>query len=246
MLHHDDEQRFSRHYSLESFGADGVAKLAAAKVLLVGLGGLGCPAALYLTASGVGTLGLVDDDRVTLSNLNRQILYETADIGRPKLQAARDSLLDLNPDVQIHVHETKLSSQNAADLMADYDIIMDGSDNIATRYAVNQAAWSAKKPLISAAIHGWQGQLYRFDATEKSACYACLYPTPPFQDEMPTCAESGVFSPLAGMMGCWQAAEIIKSILGLGSDNQLIRVNLRTNQTDLAQIQKDSACKVCS
>lgn len=246
MTTHDTEQRYSRHLSLDNMGAAGQAKLAAARVLVIGVGGLGCPLSLYLATSGVGTLGLVDDDRVSLSNLSRQILFENADIGRKKVEAAADRLSEMNEEITLEPHATKLNNSNAEALISRYDIIADGSDNINTRLLVNATCHALGKPLISAAIHRWQGQLYRFDTADGSACYQCLYPTPPTQDEMPTCAESGVLSPLAGMMGSWQAVEVIKQIIGLGDKGILHRLNCQTGEAKQAKIQKDITCPVCS
>lgn len=243
---HSLEQRYSRHLSLPEIGEAGQTKLANAKVLVIGVGGLGCPLSLYLAASGIGTLGLVDDDRVSLSNLNRQILFETADVGRLKTEAARDRLEELNPDIHLKLNATKLTQNNAEAFMQDYDLIVDGSDNVETRYTVNQFSRTLGKPLISAAIHGWEGQLYHFDQKPESPCYQCLYPDPPLPEETPTCAESGVLSPLAGLMGCWQAAEVIKSILGLGIPNHLQRINLLTHKINSTTLTKDSHCALCS
>lgn len=243
---HDEEQRYSRHFSLEGIGKEGQAKLAVARVLVIGVGGLGCPASLYLAASGVGTLGLVDDDRVSLSNLNRQTLFESADIGRKKVDAAYDRLSEMNDAVKIEKHAQKLDASNAESLISQYDVIADGSDNVATRLLVNRTCYQLRKPLVSAAIHGWEGQLYRFAMKESSACYQCLYPSPPHDDEMPTCAESGVFSPLAGMMGCWQAGETLKAILNIGSEGILQRIDLRSGEIKQAKITKEPACPVCS
>lgn len=246
MNSHDSEQRYSRHLSLDKMGEAGQAKLTAARVLVVGVGGLGCPLSLYLAASGVGTIGLVDDDRVSLSNLSRQILFETADIGRKKVEAAADRLSEMNEEVSLETHKVKLDASNAERLIADYDIIADGSDNVQTRMLVNARCHALNKPLISAAIHGWEGQLYRFDTASGSACYQCLYPIPPDENEMPTCAESGVLSPLAGLMGSWQAAETIKQIIGIGEAGILHRINLQIGQSKHAKIRKDNSCSVCS
>ncbi len=243
---HDDEQRYSRHLSLEEVGELGQARLTQARVLVIGVGGLGCPLSLYLAASGVGTIGLIDPDRVALSNLNRQILFETADIGRLKTEAAADRLEEFNPEIQTELHPFKLNNPNAEEIISQYDLVADGSDNPETRYLVNAICVKLKKPLISAAIHGWEGQLYRFDTANNSACYQCLYPDSPLKGETPTCAESGVLSPLAGMMGSWQAAETIKQILGIGKVGEFHRIDLMAGQSKQATIQKDSACPVCS
>lgn len=246
MNSHDDEQRYSRHLSLKGIGEQGQKKLQHARVLVVGVGGLGCPLSLYLAASGIGTLGLIDPDRVALSNLGRQILFETADIGRLKTEAAADRLEELNPEIKLELHSTRLDASNAETLIAQYDVIADGSDNPDTRYLVNASCTKLGKPLISAAIHGWEGQIYRFDTTSGSACYQCLYPNPPLPHEVPKCSESGVLSPLAGMMGSWQAAETIKQILGLGETENLHRINLQNGELKTAKIHRDPACPVCS
>ncbi|MDG1287316.1 MAG: HesA/MoeB/ThiF family protein [Rickettsiales bacterium] len=246
MNNHDNEQRYSRHLSLQGLGESGQAKLRQARVLVIGVGGLGCPLSLYLAASGVGILGLIDPDRVSLSNLNRQILFETADIGRLKTDAAADRLEELNPEIQTELHPFKLDAHNAEKMIAQYDVVADGSDNPETRYLVNATCHSLRKPLISAAIHGWEGQLYRFDTSSGSACYQCLYPDSPLKGETPTCAESGVLSPLAGMMGSWQAAETVKQIVNIGETSILHRIDLISGTSKQAKIQKDSACPVCS
>lgn len=245
-MNHDDEQRYSRHLTLDGIGETGQATLQQARVLVVGVGGLGCPVSLYLAASGIGTLGLVDHDRVALSNLNRQILFETADIGRLKTEAAKDRLEELNPDITLELHSQRLDETNATSLIRHYDVIVDGSDNPETRMRVNAVCVEWKKPLISAAIHAWEGQLYRFDTANGSACYHCLYADPPRRDETPSCAESGVLSPLAGMMGSWQAVETIKQILSIGQSGILHRIDLRSGQSKQSRIGKDLHCPTCS
>jgi adenylyltransferase/sulfurtransferase len=245
MHQHDLDQRYSRHLSLPEIGEEGQQQLKKTRVLIIGLGGLGCPLSLYLTASGIGHLGLVDDDRVSLSNLNRQILYETADINRPKTEAARDRLEELNPEITLKRHPTRLNKQNGAGLIADYDIICDGSDNAETRYLVNRLCHEARKPLISAAIHGWKGQLYSFHTAQDSTCYQCLFPDPPLPEETPNCADSGVLSPLAGMMGCWQASEVVKLAVGLSKPGKMWRVDMLKNDFSCSYISKDPSCEVC-
>jgi len=246
-LHHDEQQRYARHLSLDGFGEAGQAALSRSKILLVGMGGLGCPAALYLASSGVGTLGLADDDRVALSNLGRQILYETADIGRYKVDAAHDRLSELNPEITLQRHRVRLSGEAGEELLEAYDLVIDGSDNVATRFWLNQQAHQRRKPLVTAAIHGWKGQIMAFaNHAGGGPCYRCVYPAPPHEAEMPKCSESGVFAPLAGMMGSWQAALALQWVLGTQhAFGHLWQVDLRGGRLHQTAITPDPACAVC-
>ena len=209
----EEVQRYSRHLILPEVGVDGQRKLKAARVLCVGAGGLGSPAALYLAAAGVGTLGIIDFDAVDMSNLQRQILHGTPDVGRSKLQSARDRLTALNPNVRVESHETALTSKNALEIFRDYDIILDGTDNFATRYLVNDACVLLGKPNAYGSIFRFEGQASVF-ATKGGPCYRCLYPEPPPPGLVPSCAEGGVLGVLPGVIGTIQATETIKLILG--------------------------------
>jgi len=211
-------ERYARHIVLSEVGGIGQAKLLKARVLIIGAGGLGSPLAMYLAAAGVGTLGLIDDDAVSLSNLQRQIVHGTSRLGVKKTTSAAQTLADLNPDVTVIEHRERLTVDNALALMADYDIIADGSDNFATRFLVNDASYLAKKTLVSAALLKFEGQISTFRAHlgGDNPCYRCLYPAPPAQGLVPSCAEGGVFGALAGVMGSMQGVEVIKEILGIG------------------------------
>lgn len=207
--------RYSRHVIMPEVGVDGQRKLKAAKVLVIGTGGLGSPLALYLAAAGVGTLGLVDFDVVDTSNLQRQIIHGTADVGRSKCQSAASRLRDVNPEVALDLWETQFTSKNALDIVKHYDIVVDGTDNFPTRYLVNDACVLLNKPNVYGSIFRFDGQATVFDP-RVGPCYRCLYPEPPPPGEVPSCAEGGVLGILPGVIGCIQATETIKLILGIG------------------------------
>ena len=211
----DELSRYSRHLILPEVGMEGQQKLKAARVLCVGTGGLGSPLALYLAAAGVGTLGLVDFDVVDASNLQRQIIHSTKDIGRKKLDSAEEKLTALNPALNVVKHDTMLSSANALEILKDYDIVADGTDNFPTRYLVNDACVLLGKPNVYGSIFRFEGQASVF-ATEGGPCYRCLYPEPPPPGLVPSCAEGGVLGIMPGIIGVIQAAEVIKLILGKG------------------------------
>jgi adenylyltransferase/sulfurtransferase len=208
--------RYARHLTLPEVGADGQRRLGNARILLVGAGGLGSPAALYLTAAGVGTLGIVDGDKVDITNLQRQVLHGTSDIGRGKVDSAGDRLRDLNPDVTIEPHPFLLTSGNAVELFRAYDLIVDGSDNFPTRYLVNDAAVLAGKPYVYGSIFKFDGQVSVF-AAKDGPCYRCLFAEPPAPELIPSCAEAGVLGVLPGIVGTLQALEAIKLILRIGT-----------------------------
>ena len=214
-LSRDELLRYSRHLVLPDVGVDGQRRIKAARVLLVGAGGLGSPAALYLAAAGVGTLGLVDFDVVDISNLQRQVLHGTSGVGRPKLESARARIHDLNPHVNVETHETRLTSDNALDILGAYDIVVDGTDNFATRYLTNDACVLLGKPNVFGSIFRFDGQASVF-ATPDGPCYRCLFPTPPLPGQVPSCAEGGVLGVLPGLVGTIQATETLKLILGIG------------------------------
>jgi adenylyltransferase/sulfurtransferase len=211
---HDDAHRYARHLALAEVGPAGQDRLRRASVLIIGAGGLGSPAALYLAAAGVGTLGLADFDRVDLSNLQRQVLFDTADVGRPKVDAARERLTALNPGIRVVAHPLKVEPGIIAALFADYDVIIDGCDRLATRYLVNDACVLLAKPLVSAAIHRFEGQAMTY-VPGQGPCYRCLFPDAEAA-QVPSCAEAGVLGVLPGVMGSLQATEALKLLLGIG------------------------------
>jgi adenylyltransferase/sulfurtransferase len=245
-LSHEEVKRYSRHLIMPEVGMDGQRRLKAARVLCVGAGGLGSPASLYLTAAGVGTLGLVDFDVVDFSNLQRQILYGTADVGRPKLEAARERLRATNPGVNIVVHETRLTSANALGILRDYDVIVDGADNFPTRYLVNDACVLLKKPNAYGSIFRFDGQVSVFGAPG-GPCYRCLYPEPPPPGLVPSCAEGGVLGVLPGIIGAIQAAEAIKLVLGAGDTlaGRLLLFDVLTMNVRTLQLRRDPECPIC-
>ncbi len=242
----DEVRRYSRHLILPEVGMDGQRALKAAKVLCIGAGGLGSPAAMYLAAAGVGTLGIVDFDVVDLSNLQRQLLHGTPDVGRPKLDSAKERLHALNPNAHIETYETALSSENALELFEPYDVILDGTDNFPTRYLVNDACVLTGKPNAYGSIFRFEGQASVF-ATTDGPCYRCLYPEPPPPGLVPSCAEGGVLGVLPGIIGTIQATETIKLILGKGEPligRFLIYDALRMRFREL-KLRKDADCPVC-
>jgi sulfur-carrier protein adenylyltransferase/sulfurtransferase len=208
--------RYSRHIILPKIGAKGQQKLLEAKVLCIGAGGLGSPAATYLAAAGVGTLGIVDFDRVDLTNLQRQILHDTDDVGRPKVDSAAERIHAINPDVNVVKHETVLTSDNAFEILGGYDIVVDGSDNFPVRYLANDATQILGKPLVYGSIFQFDGQASVFLPGEGNPCYRCLFPQPPPPGSVPSCSEAGVFGVLPGIVGSIQAVEAIKLITGIG------------------------------
>jgi adenylyltransferase/sulfurtransferase len=242
----DDLSRYSRHLILPEVGMEGQQKLKAARVLCVGTGGLGSPLALYLTAAGIGTLGLVDFDVVDASNLQRQIIHSTKDIGRKKLDSAAEKLTALNPAVNIVKHETMLSSANALEIIKDYDIVADGTDNFPTRYLVNDACVLLGKPNAYGSIFRFEGQASVF-ATEAGPCYRCLYPEPPPPGLVPSCAEGGVLGILPGLVGVIQATEVIKLILGKGDSliGRLLLVDALNMRFRELKLRKNPECPVC-
>lgn len=239
-------RRYSRHLILPEVGVDGQRRLKQSRVLCVGAGGLGSPAAMYLAAAGVGTLGLVDFDVVDLSNLQRQLLHGTSDVGRPKLDSAADRLREVNPHVRIEPHHTALTSANALDLLRDYDVILDGTDNFPTRYLVNDACVLLRKPNAFGSIFRFEGQASVF-GVEGGPCYRCLYPEPPPPGLVPSCAEAGVLGVLPGIIGTIQATETIKLLLGIGQPligRFLVFEALRMRFRELT-LRRDPECPVC-
>jgi molybdopterin/thiamine biosynthesis adenylyltransferase/rhodanese-related sulfurtransferase len=246
LLTHGEVARYSRHLILPEVGVEGQRTLKAAKVLCVGAGGLGSPVAMYLTAAGIGTLGLVDFDVVDFSNLQRQILHGTPDVGRSKLASAKDRLHALNPEIAIETHETVLRSENALTLFEPYDIIVDGTDNFPTRYLVNDACVLSGKPNVYGSIFRFEGQVSVFGVKE-GPCYRCLHPEPPAPGLVPSCAEAGVLGVLPGVIGTLQAVETIKLVLGVGEPlvgRFLIFDALLMRFREL-KLRKDPECPVC-
>ncbi|MEZ5930486.1 MAG: molybdopterin-synthase adenylyltransferase MoeB [Alphaproteobacteria bacterium] len=247
----DEQQmlRYARHIVLPEVGGAGQAKLLAARVLVIGAGGLGSPLLLYLAAAGIGRLGIVDDDRVDLSNLHRQIAHPTDHVGLAKTSSAKRAAHALNPEIEIVLHEQRLTSENAAGLVADYDLVADGSDNFATRDAVHQACFDRGKPLVSAAVQGVEGQLstYKAHLGAPHPCYRCVFPEHPPADLIPTCAEGGVLGPVVGVMGSLQAVEVVKELLGRGdslSGTLLLYDALSTSFSRIA-VKRRPGCPVC-
>ena len=235
MLDAQELERYARHIVLREVGGPGQAKLKAARVLVVGAGGLGAPVLLYLAAAGVGTLGVVDDDTVALSNLQRQVIHATPDIGTRKVDSAEAAVARLNPHVAVETHMTRLSAENALDLISKYDIVADGSDNFATRYLVSDACYFARKPLVTAAVGTFDGSLTTLRAHETRAdgsrnpTYRCLFPEPPPPGTVPACAEAGILGALPGILGSMMALEVIREIVGFGEGlvGRLLMVDAR-------------------
>ncbi|NIN72644.1 MAG: molybdopterin-synthase adenylyltransferase MoeB [Gemmatimonadetes bacterium] len=242
----EEMRRYARHLILPEVGPEGQKKLKRARVLLIGAGGLGSPASLYLAAAGVGTIGLVDFDVVESSNLQRQIVHGTSDVGRPKLESARDRLLDVNPGISVEGHEVRLTSQNALDILSGYDIVVDGTDNFPTRYLINDACVLMGIPNVYGSIFRFEGQVSVFYARQ-GPCYRCLYPEPPPPGLVPSCAEGGVLGVLPGIIGALQANETIKLILGAGDPlvgRLLLFDALRVRFREL-KLRKDPECPIC-
>jgi sulfur-carrier protein adenylyltransferase/sulfurtransferase len=245
-LSRDEISRYSRHLIMPEVGMEGQLKLKSGRVLIIGAGGLGSPLSLYLAAAGVGALGLVDFDKVELTNLQRQILHSTDSIGRSKLDSARERLLELNPEVKIETHDTRLTSENALDILRKYDVIVDGTDNFPTRYLVNDACVLLGKPNVYGSIFRFEGQASVFGAPE-GPCYRCLFPEPPPPGFVPSCAEGGVLGVLPGIIGVVQATEAVKLLLGIGEPlvgRLLVYDALRMNFREL-ELRKDPACPIC-
>ena len=245
-LSNDEIKRYSRHLLLPEVGVDGQEKLKAAKVLIVGLGGLGAPLAQYLAAAGVGTLGLLDFDNVEVSNLQRQIIHGTRDVGRPKVASARDTIKSINPYVNVTMHNFALTRENALDLFAEYDIIADGTDNYNTRYLVNDACVLLGKPNVSAAIYQFEGQASVYFA-KRGPCYRCVYPSPPPPGLVPSCGEGGVIGVLPGIIGTIQANEIIKLIIGGGHSlvGRLLHFDAWNMKFRELKLEKNPDCPIC-
>jgi len=240
-------KRYSRHIMLPEVGEVGQGKLLDAKVLCLGAGGLGSPSALYLAAAGVGTIGIVDDDVVDESNLQRQVLHNIERLGMPKVESARKTLQALNPDVQVVAYQERLTSENILEILANYDLVVDGADNFPTRYLLNDAALKLGKPVIHASIFRFEGQITTF-LPDEGPCYRCLYPDPPPPGMAPSCQEAGVLGVLPGIVGCLQANEALKLILGAGKSlsGRLLVFDALATKFRTLKLRKDPECRVCS
>lgn len=244
-LTHEQQLRYNRHLILDGFGTEAQLKLLRSKVLLVGVGGLGSPVALYLAAAGVGTIGLVDGDMVSLTNLQRQVIHATSSVGQLKVDSAAERIKDLNPDVQVVKHPYFLTEDNAAGLIKEYDFIIDGSDNFATKYLVNDACVMEGKPFSIGGILRYSGQLMTH--VPGSACYRCLFPEPPAMNEVETCSMVGVLGSIAGMLGTVQATECIKYLTGVGEllTDSLLTFDVLTMNWNRLEVSRNRECALC-
>lgn len=238
-------KRYSRHIIMPQVGSNGQRKLLQSRVLIIGAGGLGSPSAVYLALAGVGTIGIVDFDVVELSNLQRQILHHTRDVGRPKVLSATETIRNFNPDVKVVPHETRLTSDNAMEIIAQYDVVINGADNFATRYLVNDACYLLGKPLVDGSILIFDGQATVF--VPGKGCYRCLFPTPPPPGAVPSCAEAGVLGALTGLVGSIQATETLKLLLGIGTSlaGRLLLVDALTMEFRTVKLRRDPNCPLC-
>jgi adenylyltransferase/sulfurtransferase len=246
-LNGDEIRRYSRHLSLPEVGLEGQRKIRAASVLCIGAGGLGSPVAMYLAAAGIGKLGIVDFDCVDLSNLQRQILHGSPDVGRPKTRSAAEALRRLNPHVEVVLHDTRLTSENALEIIRPYDIVVDGTDNFPTRYLANDACVLLRKPNVYGSIFRFEGQASLFAPHLEGPCYRCLYPEPPPPGAVPSCAEGGVLGVLPGVIGVIQATETLKLILGKGKSllNRLLMFDALEMQFRELKLRRDPQCPLC-
>ncbi len=246
MLSQKEFQRYSRHLVMPEIGAEGQLKLKAASVLVIGIGGLGTPIGLYLAAAGVGTLGLIDSDVVDIANLQRQVIFGTNDTDRPKCSAAKDRLHQLNPEIEIKTHPIRLTRQNAPEILSDYQVVVDASDNFPTRFLVNDACVLLKKPNIHGSVFRFEGQATVF-VPDEGPCYRCLYPETPPPDHMPDCADSGILGVLPGIIGAIQAAETVKLIIGMGENliGRLLLFDALEMRFREMKLEKDPHCPVC-
>jgi len=238
-------KRYSRHIIMPQIGSRGQRTLLQSRVLVVGAGGLGSPSALYLALAGVGTLGIVDFDVVDLSNLQRQILHRTADVGRPKVESARDTLKAYNPDVEVVTYNAPLTSENALEVLKDYDVVVNGADNFPARYLVNDACYLLGKPLVDGSILMFDGQVTVYQPGQ--GCYRCLFPTPPPPGAVPNCAEAGVLGALTGLVGSIQAIETVKLLLGIGETltSRLLLIDALTMEFRTVRLRRDPKCPLC-
>ena len=244
-MNREQSRRYSRHLLLDGFGLEGQLRLLDARVLIVGMGGLGSPIALYLAAAGVGTLGLVDGDTVSLTNLQRQIIHGTPDVGRSKVDSAAESIIRVNPEVKVEKHELFLNEDNALDIIRDYDFVVEGSDNFSAKYLVNDACVMLGKPFCIGGINRYAGQVMTH--RPGTACYRCLFPEPPAREDVETCAMVGVLGTIAGMLGTIQATEVVKCIVGVGEPlyNQLLTFDALSMQWNKLSFQHNEDCPLC-
>lgn len=245
-LRADQIERYSRHILLQDVGGKGQEKLLAGRVLIIGAGGLGAPIALYLAAAGVGTIGIADADVVDVTNLQRQVIHFTPDIGKPKVVSAAEKIRAINPDVTVHAHQEWISAANIAALIAGYDFVIDGTDNFATKFLINDACVLGKKPYSHGGILRFDGQTLTVKPGE-SACYRCIFPAPPPKDAIPTCSEAGVIGVLPGVIGTLQATEAIKYLLGIGDllTGRLLTYNAKSLKFREIAIKRNAKCPVC-
>lgn len=241
----DQVNRYSRHIIMGDVGSKGQRNLLGAKALIIGAGGLGSPSAIYLALAGVGTIGIVDFDVVEISNLQRQILHHTSDIGRPKLESARDNIISYNPDTNVVLHEVRLESHNAREIISQYDLVINGADNFATRYLVNDACYLEGKPLVDGSILIFDGQATLF--LPGQGCYRCLFPEPPPPGLVPNCAEAGVLGALTGLVGSIQATEALKLILGIGESlvSRLLLIDALSMSFREVRLKRNPSCPLC-
>ena len=241
----DQVNRYSRHIIMGNVGSKGQRNLLQAKALIVGAGGLGSPSAIYLALAGVGTIGIVDFDVVEISNLQRQILHHTSDIGRPKLESARDNINSYNPDTNVVLHEVRLESDNAREIISQYDLVINGADNFATRYLVNDACYLEGKPLVDGSILIFDGQATLF--LPGQGCYRCLFPEPPPPGLVPNCAEAGVLGALTGLVGSIQATEALKHFLGIGESlvSRLLLIDALSMSFREVRLKRNPSCPLC-
>ena len=241
----DQVKRYSRHIIMNDVGSKGQRALMQSKALIIGAGGLGSPSAIYLSLAGVGTVGIVDFDVVELSNLQRQVLHHTSDVGRPKVQSALDNIKSYNPDVNVVLHETRLESDNAMDIIGQYDLVINGADNFATRYLVNDACYLLNKPLVDGSILIFDGQATVFLPGE--GCYRCLFPSPPPPGMVPNCAEAGVLGALTGLVGSIQATEALKYFLGIGDSlsSRLLLIDALSMSFREVRLKRNPKCPLC-
>jgi molybdopterin/thiamine biosynthesis adenylyltransferase/rhodanese-related sulfurtransferase len=246
-LSNDEIRRYSRHLILPEVGMAGQKKIRASSVLCIGAGGLGSPIAMYLAAAGIGKMGILDFDSVDFSNLQRQIVHATSDVGRPKTESAKESINAINPNVEVVLHNTRISSENALETISQYDIVVDGTDNFPTRYLTNDACVLLKKPNVYGSIFRFEGQASVFAPHLGGPCYRCLYPEPPPPGMVPSCAEGGVLGVLPGIVGCIQAAEILKLALGQGTSlvGRLLLFNALDMKFREVKLRRDPQCPVC-
>lgn len=246
----NEVQRYARHIVLKDVGGTGQMKLKRGRVLIVGAGGLGSPLAMYLAAAGVGTIGIVDADTVELSNLQRQIAHGMKDLGSPKVESAKSTMLDMNPEISVQTHNVRLDASNVMDLIAGYDVIADGSDNFETRFLLNDACYFAGKTLVSGAALRFDGQVATFKAHQGDPhpCYRCIYHSPPPEDTIPSCAQGGVLGSVVGMIGGIQATEILKELMGIGDglSGRLVIVDALGASFRKIKVPRDPGCPLCS